>query len=93
MGQILVSIVVLSVLYGWLYRPGYGVTQGAEVGVLIGLFAVCCSVLHDYAMLNIGLRLTVLSAVAYMVQWVVAGIVIGAIYRPAVAVAAGAIGV
>jgi hypothetical protein len=38
-------------------------------------------VLHNYVNLNIGLRLTVVSAVVYFVEWTVVGIVIGAIYR------------
>jgi hypothetical protein len=33
--------------------------------------------------LNIGLRLAVLQAVAYFIQWVGAGIAIALIYRPA----------
>jgi hypothetical protein len=33
--------------------------------------------------LNIGWKLTVEQSVAYFIQWVVVGIVIGLIYRPA----------
>ena len=40
--------------------------------------------LHNYVNLNIGLKLTLEQAVAYFVQWMMAGIVIGAIYKPAV---------
>jgi hypothetical protein len=80
--EILLSIAVLAVLYAWLYRPGYGVRQGAIFGVLIGLFAVGSFVLHNYVNLNIGLKITLYSALAYMLEWVVVGLTIGAIYRP-----------
>jgi hypothetical protein len=39
-------------------------------------------VLHNYVNLNIGLRITVASAIAYFIEWTVVGIVIGVIYRP-----------
>jgi hypothetical protein len=34
--------------------------------------------------LNIGMKLTLQQAVAYLVEWTVVGIVIGLIYKPAV---------
>jgi hypothetical protein len=39
-------------------------------------------VLHNYVNLNIGLKLTLMQAVAYFVQWTIIGIVIGLIYKP-----------
>ena len=83
MAAILFSMVVLAVLYAKIYRTGSGLAGGAAFGVLIGLFVVGAFVLHNYTNLNIGLRLTAISAVAYFVEWCIAGIVIGLIYRPA----------
>jgi hypothetical protein len=37
---------------------------------------------HNYVNLNIGLKLTVQQAVAYFIEWLVVGIVLGLIYRP-----------
>lgn len=65
-----------------MYRGGSPVASGAKFGALIGLFAVCAFVIHNYVNLNIGLRLTIGQAVAYFVEWLVVGIVIGAVYRP-----------
>jgi hypothetical protein len=79
------SIVVLAVLYAMICRAGGGgsrVADGAVFGALIGLFAIGSFVLHNYVNLNIGLRLTVASAIAYFVEWVAVGIVIALIYRP-----------
>jgi hypothetical protein len=83
MAAILFSILVLTVLYARLYRGGSGLAEGAAFGALIGLFAIGSFVLHNYANLNIGLKLTTISALAYFVEWCVVGIVIGLIYKPA----------
>jgi hypothetical protein len=83
MVAMLLSMVVLTVLYAKLYRDGSGVAEGASFGTLIGLFVVGGFVLHNYANLNIGLRLTIFSAIAYFIEWCVAGIVIGLLYKPA----------
>jgi hypothetical protein len=40
-------------------------------------------VVHNWVNLNIGLTLTVQQAVAYFIEWVALGIVIGLIYQPA----------
>jgi hypothetical protein len=81
----LVSIAALAILYALLYKGGSGVMEGARFGVLIGLFSVGAFVLHNYVNLNIGLKLTVEQAVAYFVEWTIVGIVIGLLYKPAVA--------
>ena len=83
MAAIFFSMIVLTVLYAKIYRAGSGWTDGAVFGALIGLFVIGAFVLHNYANLNIGSRLTAISAVAYFVEWCIAGIVIGLIYRPA----------
>jgi hypothetical protein len=38
--------------------------------------------MHNYGNLNIGLKLALMQAVAYFVQWTVVGIIIGLIYKP-----------
>jgi hypothetical protein len=64
------------------YRGGSGVIEGIRFGALIGLFAIGSFVMHNYVNLQIGLKLTVQQAVAYFVEWVIVGLVIGLIYRP-----------
>jgi hypothetical protein len=75
------AVVVLAVLYAQLYRGGSHLLEGARFGALIGLFAVCAFVVHNYVNLNIGLRLTVEQSIAYFVEWTVTGAVIGLLYR------------
>jgi hypothetical protein len=80
---IFLAILVLAVIYAMVYRGGAGVAEGARFGALIGIFAVCAFVLHNYVNLNIGLKLTLQQAAAYFIEWTVVGILIGLIYKPA----------
>ena len=78
-----ISILVVVILFAMIPQGGAGALEGARFGVLIGIFVVCASVLHNYVNLNIGLKLALGQAVAYFVQWTLIGVVIGLIYRPA----------
>jgi hypothetical protein len=87
MAAMFVAMVVLAVLYAMLYRgvsgPIQGAHFGAHFGALIGIFAICAFVVHNWVNLNIGLTLTMQQAVAYFIEWLAVGIVIGLIYQPA----------
>ena len=78
----LISILVVAIIFAMIHQGGSGTTEGARLGVLIGIFAVCAFVLHNYVNLNIGLKLALGQAAAYFVQWTIIGIVIGLIYKP-----------
>jgi hypothetical protein len=77
-----VSMVMMPAIYAMIYRKGSGTVEGARFGALIGVLrrVRVCGV-----NLNIGLALTMQQAIAYFVEWTVAGMVIGFIYRPAAA--------
>ena len=83
MAAMFVAMLVLAVIYAMLYQGGSAFAEGARFGTLIGVFAVCAFVVHNYVNLNIGLKLTLEQAAAYFVEWTVVGIVIGLIYKPA----------
>jgi hypothetical protein len=80
------AMVALAVLYAMLAasvsNTADGLRLGATFGALIGVFAIGSFVVHNYVNLQIGLKLTVQQAIAYFIEWVVVGIVIGLIYRP-----------
>jgi len=76
-----IAIVVVTIIFAMIYQGGSGTMEGARLGVLIGIFAVC-NVLHNYANLNFGLKLALGQAAAYFIQWTIVGIVIGLIYKP-----------
>ncbi len=79
----LLAIMVLAVLYAMLYQGGSGITEGTRFGALIGVFAIGSFVVHNYVNLQIGLKLTVQQGIAYFAEWVIVGLVIGLVYRPA----------
>src|SRR5271155_4160916 len=81
-GQMKNMPVVMAVLYAMIYHSGSGVVEGARFGALIGVFAIGTFTVHNFVNLNIGWKLTVEQSVAYFIQWLVVGIVIGLIYRP-----------
>jgi hypothetical protein len=83
MAFMFLAIVVLAVLYAMLYQGGSGIVEGARFGALIGVFAIGSFVVHNYVNLQIGIKLTVQQGIAYFVEWVIVGLVIGLIYRPA----------
>ena len=68
------------------HPAGGGVLAGARFGALIGVFAVCGFALHNHMLLNIGIKLTVGQSIAYFVQWLGVGIVIGLVYVPSGAI-------
>ena len=76
---------VLAALYALAYRRGSGLAEGARFGILIGVFAICAFVLHNYVNLNISLKLTLPKSIAYFIEWMASGITIGLIYRLAAA--------
>ena len=82
MVAILISIVVVAVLYARIYPVGGGIASGVCLGALIGIFAVCTSVIHNYVFLNIGLTLALYEGITYFIQWLAVGAAIGLIYKP-----------
>lgn len=78
----LLSMLALAALYALTYHVGAPIAQGVRFGLLVGLFALGSFVLHNYVNLNISLRLTVGQGIAYLIQWVIAGVMIALIYRP-----------
>ena len=84
MAAMFVAIAALAIIYALIYHGGSGLAEGARYGALIGIFSIGSFVVHNYVNLNIGGKLTLQQSVAYFVEWLVVGIVIGLIYRPTV---------
>ena len=83
MAAMFVAIAALAIIYALIYHGGSGLAEGARYGALIGIFSIGSFVVHNYVNLNIGSKLTLQQSVAYFVEWLVVGVVIGLIYRPA----------
>ena len=82
MAALLVAMMALASLYALGLTHASAVGHGLHFGLLVGVFAAGSFVLHNYVSLNIGLRLALLQALAYFIQWVGSSVVIALIYRP-----------
>jgi hypothetical protein len=82
MVAMLLGMLTLAVLYALIYRGGSGLTEGARFGALIALYSLCSFVIHNYVNLNISWKLTLQQGVAYSIEWLAVGVVIGLIYKP-----------
>ncbi|HWF86005.1 MAG TPA: hypothetical protein VG222_14200 [Vicinamibacterales bacterium] len=84
-GGIFLAMLAASWIYAKGYEGGSGLMEGARFGVLVGILEVGYSVIVTYAITNIGRRLTGSIAAASLLEWILAGIVIGLVYKPAFA--------
>src|SRR5213083_2216063 len=74
----LVAMFAVAFIYAKGYEGGSGIQEGLRFGALIGHFAV-----GNYVVMNVGRRLAVSMAVAGFVEWVVVGMALGVMYKPA----------
>jgi hypothetical protein len=88
-----IAVVAATFIYAKGYEGRSGVEEGLRFGAVIGLFGVGYSAMVSYAVLNIGRRLAVGLAAAGFVEWLVVGLVIGLVYKPATAASRRATGV
>lgn len=80
---ILFAMFVAAYLYAKGYEGGSGLQEGMRFGVLVGLLMVGYVAGTDYATMRIGKKMALYFGLAQLVEWVVVGITIGLVYRPA----------
>jgi hypothetical protein len=78
-----VAVLAATIIYSKGYEGRSGLEEGVRFGALIGLFGVGYAAMVNYAVLNIGRRLALGMAAAGFVEWLVVGMVIGLVYKPA----------
>jgi hypothetical protein len=78
-----IAIAAAAVIYAKGYEGGSGLAEGARFGVLLGLFVVFAFASVNYATLNVGRKIAVMTAAAGFVEWLVIGTIIGLVYKPA----------
>jgi hypothetical protein len=81
------AILVLAWIYAKGYEGGAGLAEGTRFGFLVGLFTVFAVVGDEYVTLNIGRELALAMAVGRLFGWIIVGMAIGLVYKPAAAVA------
>ncbi len=79
---ILLAMFAAAYIYAKGYEGGSGFQEGMRFGVLLGLFVVGYVSVANYSMISLGRRLAGCMAIAGLVEWILAGIVIGIVYKP-----------
>jgi hypothetical protein len=82
-GGLLIAIAAVAIIYAKGYEGGSGAAEGARFGFLLGVFVVFAFAAVNYAVLNVGRKIAVMTAAAGFVEWLAIGVVIGLVYRPA----------
>ena len=78
---ILVAMIAAAFIYAKGYEGGSGISEGARFGFLLAVFVVCVFTGVNYATLNIGRKITAMLAAAGFFEWLIAGVVIGLVYK------------
>jgi hypothetical protein len=85
MASVLTGLLAAVVIYaGWCGATSTAI-KGLQFGLLMGVFAACIHALSNLVTMNMDLKLGLEITVSTFVGWVLAGIVIGLVYRPAIA--------
>jgi hypothetical protein len=82
-GGILIAMLAASFIYAKGYEGGSGAAEGVRFGIVVGLLCTGYSAIVSYAILNIGPRLGASMMWSSLIEWIIAGVVIGLVYRPA----------
>jgi hypothetical protein len=79
---VFVAMLAASYIYAKGYDGGSGLAEGMRFGIVVGLLIVGYTVIIGYATMNVGPRHSGLLAVTALVEWMIAGVVIGLVYKP-----------
>jgi hypothetical protein len=89
-GGILLAMLAAATIYAKGYEGGRGATEGARFGFLMAFAFIGYGVIVNYAVMNLGRRHTLMLATAALAEWILAGVVIGLMYKPSAGSARGA---
>ena len=81
---VFIGMIVAAMIYAKGYEGGSGVAEGARFGALLGVFLAAIFVGVNYSTLNIGRKISLELAIAGLVEWTLAGLAIGLVYKPSV---------
>jgi len=80
---IFVAILVFATIYANSYKGGRGLIAGARLGLLFGIFIAGAFVAVNYGTINISGKLALELAISALIEWIMVGILVGIVYRPA----------
>jgi hypothetical protein len=80
--SILVALLAAVVLYAAWCGGTSGVLKGLQFGLLMGVFVACIHPISNLVTMNMNTRLGLEIAASNAIGWVLAGLVIGLVYKP-----------
>lgn len=86
-GGIFIAMVGAAAIYARGYEGGSGLQEGFRYGLIVALVPMGYAAIVGYSLTNIGRHLALSMVAASYVEWVLAGVVIGLIYKPAASAA------
>jgi hypothetical protein len=84
-GGTLLGMLAATAIYAKGYEGRSGVGEGARFGILVAIFSAGYFNIAGSAVMKYGLKLAAISSVAGVGEWLIVGIVIGLLYKPAAA--------
>jgi hypothetical protein len=82
LASVLVGLLAAVVLYaGWCGGTS-GAVKGLQFGLIIGVFVACIHPISNLVTMNMDTKLGLEITVSTAIGWVLAGLVIGLVYRP-----------
>jgi hypothetical protein len=82
MASVFVAMLAAAALYAGWCGPTSGVVKGLQFGLLMGVFVACIHPISNLVTMNMDTKLGLEIAVSNAVGWMLAGLVIGVIYKP-----------
>jgi ABC-type multidrug transport system permease subunit len=82
LASVLVALVAAVVLYASWCGATSGAIKGLQFGLLMGVFVACIHPISNLVTMNMDTKLGLEIAVSNAVGWVLAGLVIGVVYKP-----------
>jgi uncharacterized membrane protein len=84
LASVLLALVVAVILYAVWCGGTSGALKGLQFGLLLGLFVACIHPISNLVTMNMDVKLGLQTTITAFLGWLLVGLVIGLIYKPAV---------
>jgi len=82
LASVLVALLAAVVIYARWCGATSGAASGLQFGFLMGVFVACIHPISNLVTMNMDMKLGLKIAVSNAIGWMLAGIVIGLVYKP-----------
>jgi uncharacterized membrane protein len=82
LASVLIALLAAVVIYARWCGATSGAASGFQFGILMGIFVACIHPISNLITMNMDVKLGLEIAVSNALGWVLAGLVIGLVYKP-----------